>query len=100
MRHLAQLTQSNAALRRAVLHLTTHRKVQLPTIAQLLGVTKGAVNHVIRRAELGAPDELGFANLKSPDACLALHVGLSARRDLMDSADLDNSAFSLATRLS
>lgn len=67
--HLAQLTQSNAALRgAAVLHLATHRKVQLLTIAQLLGVTKGAVNHVIRRAELGASREFGFAKLEAPDA--------------------------------
>lgn len=67
--HLAELTQRNAGLRgAAVLYLHTHRKLQLLTIARLLGVTKGAVNHVIRRAEVDSARELGFTKLESPDA--------------------------------
>lgn len=67
--HLAALTQSNAALRGAtVLYLHTHRKLQLLTIARLLGVTKGAVNHVIRRAEVDSARESGFTKLESPGA--------------------------------
>ncbi len=66
--HLAKLTQRNAALRGAtVLYLHRHRRVQLLTIAHLLGVTKGAVNHVIRRAELDSSREFGFTKLETPD---------------------------------
>lgn len=67
--HLAELTKSNAALRGAtVLYLHLHRKLQLLAIARLLGVTKGAVNHVIRRAELDSARESRFTKLESPGA--------------------------------
>lgn len=68
--HLAQLTKSNAELRGAtVLYLRIYRKLPLLTIAGLLGVTKGAVNHVIRRAEVDSARESGtFAQLESPAA--------------------------------
>lgn len=67
--HLAQITQRNAALRGAtVLYLHTHRSLQLLTIARLLGVTKGAVNHVIQRARSDSARGTGFTQLESPSA--------------------------------
>ena len=66
--HLAQLTKSNAELRAAtVVYLRTHPRLSLLTIARLLGVTKGAVQHVIRRAEEDSTRTSGtFARLESP----------------------------------
>ena len=68
--HLAQLTKSNAELRAAtVVYLRTHPKLSLLTIARLLGVTKGAVQHVMRRAEEDSTRASGtFARLESPGA--------------------------------
>lgn len=64
--HLAGLTQRNSALRGVtVLYLYRQAKAQMPAIARLLGVTKGAVNHVIRRAEQDAGREW-FRKLESP----------------------------------
>lgn len=64
--HLAKLTERNAELRGVtVLYLYRHAKVQMPTIARLLGVTKGAVNHVIRRVESDPDRTRGFARLES-----------------------------------
>ena len=66
--HLAQLTQTNAALRTAtVVYLRTHPQMSLLTIARLLGVTKGVIQKVMRRAEEDAADgQRPFAHLESP----------------------------------
>jgi hypothetical protein len=62
--HLAQLTKLNAELRTStVVYLRTHAGPSLATLARLLGVTKGAVQHVIRRSETGP-----FARLEDREA--------------------------------
>lgn len=68
--HLAELTRSNAELRAAtVVYLRTYPQLSLLTIARLLGVTKGAVQHVMRRAEEDSTRASGtFALLESPEA--------------------------------
>ena len=68
--HLAQLTKTNAELRAAtVVYLRTHPGLSLLTIARLLGVTKGAVQHVMRRAQEDSTRGSGtFARLETPGA--------------------------------
>lgn len=62
--HLAHLTKVNAELRTStVIYLKTHAGLSLTTLARLLGVTKGAVQHVLRRTELGP-----FARLDEREA--------------------------------
>lgn len=68
--HLAELTKTNAELRAAtVVYLRTHPGLSLLTIARLLGVTKGAVQHVMRRAQEDSTRGSGtFARLATPGA--------------------------------
>jgi hypothetical protein len=52
-----------------VVYLRAHPKLSLLTIARLPGVTKGAVQHVMRRAEEDSIRATGtFARLESPGA--------------------------------
>lgn len=63
---LLDLVERNAALRGAsVLYLYRHANVPMAKIARLLGVTRGAVNHVVRRAEDPDRDRV-FVKLESP----------------------------------
>jgi hypothetical protein len=58
--HLAHLTKLNAELRAStVVYLKTQTGLSLTTLARLLGVTKGAVQHVLRRSEMGPFTQLG-----------------------------------------
>lgn len=68
--HLSQLTKLNAAVRAAtVVYLRTHPKLSLLTIARLLGVTKGLVQKIMRRAEGDSTTEAWrYAHLESPEA--------------------------------
>lgn len=63
--HLAQQTKLNAELRTStVIYLRHHPRLSLGTIAQLLGVTKAAVQHIVRRSDRGPGM---FARLEDPE---------------------------------